>query len=149
MIRRPPRSTLFPYTTLFRSADDRPRAPKLLLIGTPVLEIPKHPQVRHLGYVSDADKFDAIAAAEALVMPSYYESLSMVALEAWALGRPVLANASCDVLAGQCIRSNAGLYYTSGAEFSAALDRLRADTHLAAALGRNGRAFYQRHYAWP
>src|SRR2546422_4744663 len=28
MIRRPPRSTLFPYTTLFRSADDRdPAAP--------------------------------------------------------------------------------------------------------------------------
>src|SRR3712207_7328977 len=26
MIRRPPRSTLFPYTTLFRSADHRPRA---------------------------------------------------------------------------------------------------------------------------
>src|SRR3712207_3420667 len=25
MIRRPPRSTLFPYTTLFRSASDRPR----------------------------------------------------------------------------------------------------------------------------
>src|SRR3712207_7592635 len=25
MIRRPPRSTLFPYTTLFRSGDDRPR----------------------------------------------------------------------------------------------------------------------------
>src|SRR5437868_10666890 len=25
MIRRPPRSTLFPYTTLFRSADRRPR----------------------------------------------------------------------------------------------------------------------------
>ena len=44
-------------------------------------------------------------------MPSYFESLSMVALEAWALGRPVLANARCDVLKGQCIRSNAGLYY--------------------------------------
>src|SRR5947209_16457974 len=26
MIRRPPRSTLFPYTTLFRSHDDYPRA---------------------------------------------------------------------------------------------------------------------------
>ena len=44
-------------------------------------------------------------------MPSYFESLSMVALEAWALGRPVLANGRCDVLKGQCIRSNAGLYY--------------------------------------
>src|SRR3989449_9535258 len=32
MIRRPPRSTLFPYTTLFRSAGGgtAPRAPKLL-----------------------------------------------------------------------------------------------------------------------
>src|SRR2546430_12598877 len=27
MIRRPPRSTLFPYTTLFRSAQERDRAP--------------------------------------------------------------------------------------------------------------------------
>src|SRR6266508_5704939 len=27
MIRRPPRSTLFPYTTLFRSQRDRPHAP--------------------------------------------------------------------------------------------------------------------------
>src|SRR3712207_8084303 len=27
MIRRPPRSTLFPYTTLFRSGADRPAAP--------------------------------------------------------------------------------------------------------------------------
>src|SRR3712207_5854277 len=28
MIRRPPRSTLFPYTTLFRSADHRRRGPE-------------------------------------------------------------------------------------------------------------------------
>ena len=44
-------------------------------------------------------------------MPSYLESLSMVALEAWAMGKPVLANAKCDVLQGQCLRSNAGLFY--------------------------------------
>src|SRR2546430_13482250 len=34
MIRRPPRSTLFPYTTLFRSRD-RPGAPALTLTTTP------------------------------------------------------------------------------------------------------------------
>jgi len=73
--------------------------------------------------LDDADKFDAMAAADALIMPSYFESLSMVALEAWALGRPVLANAKCDVLKGQCIRSNAGLYYDSEAEF---VETLRA-----------------------
>src|SRR3712207_7111281 len=34
MIRRPPRSTLFPYTTLFRS-DDQPRVRRLGLPGHP------------------------------------------------------------------------------------------------------------------
>jgi glycosyltransferase involved in cell wall biosynthesis len=121
----------------------------LVLIGTSLIDIPRHPRVRYLGQLSDEDKFDAIAAAAALVMPSRYESLSMVALEAWALGRPVLANARCDVLLGQCLRSNAGLYYDNSMEFAAALDRLRADRALAVALGDNGRAFYERHYAWP
>src|SRR5262249_31487061 len=74
----------------------------LVLIGHSLLDIPSHPRIRHLGFLDDADKFDAVAAAELLVMPSYFESLSMVALEAWALGRPVLANAKCDVLKGQC-----------------------------------------------
>jgi glycosyltransferase involved in cell wall biosynthesis len=130
-------------------SESAPRPIDLVLIGTPVLRIPSHPRIRHLGYVTDQDKFDAIAAAEALVMPSYYESLSMVALEAWALGRPVLANAHCDVLLGQCMRSNAGLYYESAAEFAAALDALLRDAPLAGALGRNGRDYFARHYDWP
>ena len=54
-------------------------------------------------------------------MPSYFESLSMVALEAWALGQPVLANGRCDVLQGQTIRSRAGLYYDNFPEFAEAL----------------------------
>jgi len=121
----------------------------LVLIGSPVMPIPTHPRVRHLGFVSDADKFDAIAGATALVMPSYFESLSMVALEAWALGRPVIANGRCDVLVGQSRRSNAGLYYGNAAEFAAAVDRLATDPPLAHVMGQNGRAYYAEHYAWP
>jgi glycosyltransferase involved in cell wall biosynthesis len=89
----------------------------LVLVGNAVLPVPQHPRIRHLGFLDDADKFDAMAAAELLIMPSYFESLSMVALEAWALGRPVLANGRCDVLKGQSIRSNAGLYYDGETEF--------------------------------
>jgi glycosyltransferase involved in cell wall biosynthesis len=134
----------------FRDYSNRSNQPlDLVLIGTPVLTIPDHPHIKHLGFVSDQDKFDAIAAAELLVMPSPYESLSMVALEAWALGRPVLASARCDVLVGQCMRSNAGLYYQDAREFGAALDRLLVDRRLAATLGDNGRAFFARHYSWP
>jgi len=121
----------------------------LVLIGNSLLEIPKHPRIRHLGFLDDADKFDAMAAADLLVMPSYFESRSMVALEAWALGRPVLANGKCDVLKGQCIRSNAGLYYESYAEFSETLHAIEQNRWLSASLGRNGRQFFRDHYDWP
>jgi hypothetical protein len=82
-------------------------------------------------------------------MPSYYESLSMVALEAWAVGTPVIANAQCDVLLGQCLRSNAGLYYADAAEFAAVLDTVASDRALAERLGQNGRRYYEQHYSWP
>lgn len=137
------------FDFFLRYADQSGRELDLVLIGTPALPIPTHPRIRHLGYVADQDKFDVLAGAEALVMPSYYESLSMVALEAWALGRPVIANAKCDVLLGQCLRSNAGLYYEDARDFAAVLDRLLKDQALAAALGRNGRAYFARHYSWP
>jgi len=125
------------------------RALTLVLIGKAIISIPDHPQIRHLGFVSDQEKFDAMAAADALIMPSYYESLSMVTLEAWALGRPVLANGRCDVLCGQCTRSNAGLYYESYEEFAETLHTILSNQPLREALGRNGRTYFNTHYTWP
>ncbi|MGE0702771.1 MAG: glycosyltransferase family 4 protein [Vicinamibacterales bacterium] len=120
----------------------------LVLIGHSLLPVPSHPRIRHLGFVQERDKYDAMAAAEVLVMPSYFESLSMVALEAWGLGRPVLANAKCDVLKGQCLRSNAGLFYDSEAEFIETLRAFERNRWLAGLLGRNGRRFFREHYDW-
>lgn len=121
----------------------------LVLIGNSLLPIPEHPRIRHLGFVDDTDKFDAMAAADLLIMPSYFESLSMVALEAWALGKPVLANGKCDVLKGQCLRSNAGLFYENYAEFVETLHAIESNRWLAGALGRNGRQFFKENYDWP
>src|SRR5262249_12471854 len=121
----------------------------LVLIGHSLLPIPQHPRIRHLGFIDEADKFDAMTAADVLIMPSYFESLSMVALEAWALGRPVIANGRCDVLKGQCIRSNAGLFYESRDEFGEALHAIEQHRWLSSSLGRNGRQFFREHYDWP
>jgi glycosyltransferase involved in cell wall biosynthesis len=121
----------------------------LVLIGNSLLDIPSHPRIRHLGFLDDPDKFNAIAGSELLIMPSYLESLSMVALEAWALGCPVLANAKCDVLKGQSIRSNAGLYYDDESEFVEALRAIEHNRWLAGSLGNNGRQYYRDHYDWP
>ncbi len=121
----------------------------LVLVGSNVIDVPKHPRIRHLGFLSDADKFDALSASDLLVMPSRYESLSMVALEAWAIGKPVLANGRCDVLRGQASRSNAGLYYENFGEFAECLYALEGSGPLGGILGANGRQFFRSHYAWP
>ncbi len=121
---------------------------KLVLIGSSVLPIPNHPSILHLGFLNDDDKFNAIAGAEVLLMPSQYESLSMVTLEAWALGKVVLANGRCEVLRGQCLRSNGGLFYENYDEFAEALRMLEQRDWLRRELGFNGRKFFRRNYSW-
>ena len=138
---------LFNY--FHRYAATFPRGLDLVLVGSAVMPVPAHPRIHHLGFLGDEDKFDALAASDLLIMPSYFESLSMVALEAWALGRPVLANGRCDVLKGQCLRSNAGLFYESYEEFAETLYALESNGPLHARLGLNGREYFARHYAWP
>ena len=137
------------FTFFLQALPALPKDLGLVLVGKEILPIPDHPRIRHLGFLDDTDKFDALAAADLLIMPSYYESLSMVALEAWALGKPVLANGKCEVLQGQCIRSRAGLYYENQAEFVETLRAIADGRTLNAALGNNGRTFFDRHYAWP
>ncbi len=125
-----------------------PNLPPLVLVGQPALPIPPHPRIRHLGYVSEQEKFALLAAADLLVIPSPYESLSIVVLEAWALGRPILASARCKVLEGQCLRANGGLFYSDYAEFSETLRALMRRPELRARLGAAGRAYAQREYDW-
>jgi glycosyltransferase involved in cell wall biosynthesis len=121
---------------------------KLVLAGTTVMQIPSHPDILYLGFLGDEEKFDALDGAELLVMPSFYESLSMVTLEAWAVGKPVLANAQCDVLKGQCLRSNGGLFYETYPEFREALNLLLDSPRLSRTLGENGRRYFTANYAW-
>jgi len=137
------------FTFFLQGLPALPKGLGLVLIGKEIIPIPEHPRIRHIGFVDDEDKFDALAAADLLIMPSYYESLSMVALEAWALGKPVLANGKCEVLRGQCIRSRGGLYYENQAEFVETLKAIADGRSLNSALGVNGRLFFDQNYAWP
>ncbi|PWT88654.1 MAG: hexosyltransferase [Acidobacteria bacterium] len=121
---------------------------KLVLIGSPVMKLPNNPAILHLGFLEDEDKFNALSASEMLIMPSQYESLSMVLLEAWGMGKPTLANGNCRVLMGQSIRSNAGLFYTDYQEFKRSLDLLLRRSDIRSAFGRNGRRFYDENYRW-
>jgi glycosyltransferase involved in cell wall biosynthesis len=137
---------LFEY--FLRYVQDRAPHLNLVLVGKAVLPLPDHVNVTHLGVVSDAEKLSAIGAARLLVHPSPYESLSMALLEAWKMERPALVNGRCNVLRGQVQRANGGLYYNSYEEFAEALDWLRGNPAAADAMGRAGRAYFEREYDW-
>lgn len=125
----------------------RDDAPPLVLIGRSPTPLPPRPGVRALGFVDEQTKWDALAACQALVMPSPAESLSMVLLEAWTAGRPALVNAACEVLVAQARRAQGALWYGAADEFALALDRL-LEAPIADALGRQGRRWVREQVSW-
>jgi glycosyltransferase involved in cell wall biosynthesis len=81
-------------------------------------------------------------------VPSPFESLSLLALESFAVGTPILANARSDVLVEHCRSSNAGLWYADRDEFVEALRVLLSDERLRRTLGQNGKDYVRRNYRW-
>lgn len=121
----------------------------LVMAGPVNMPIDEHRSVRVLGFVDPRLREALLANAAALVVPSPYESLSMVLLEAWNHGVPALVNGGCSVLKGQVLRAGGGLYYRNFDEFAGALDYLLAHRQEAAVLGRQGLAYVEQEYRWP
>lgn len=121
----------------------------LVMAGPANMPVPEHPLIRPLGFVDAAVRDALVAHATLLVVPSPYESLSMVLLEAWNHGVPALVNAQCRVLKGQAQRSGGALYYRNYDEFAAALKRLLDRPDVARSLGAAGRGYVARTYRWP
>lgn len=137
---------LIDYFLDFRQQWSRPL--KLVLGGKAHIDLPTHPDIVPLGFISEQDKFDGMTAAAVLMMPSLYESLSMVTLEAWLMGTPVLVNANCTLMKEQVRLSNAGLYYHNPVEFETTLRHLLENPRLRDQLGRSGRTFVKTTYDW-
>ena len=120
----------------------------LVLMGAKLMPLPEEPYINFAGLLSDVERGQALEAATVVVVPSPYESLSLLALEAFSVGTPVLANARSEVLVDHCLNSNAGLFYADRHEFVECLNLLVGDERLRAGLGRNGREYVRRNYRW-
>lgn len=132
-----------------RWADQTGTSVPLVMAGPANMPIPAHPLVKPLGFVDASVREALLARASLLVVPSPYESLSMVLLEAWNHGVPALVNAHCRVLKGQAQRSGGALYYRNYDEFAAALKVLLERPEVARALGAAGLDYVARTYRWP
>jgi glycosyltransferase involved in cell wall biosynthesis len=133
------------YLTL--PLDIRTKYP-LVLIGKSAMNIPENEHIMPVGFVSDEMKYNAIAAAELVIMPSRFESLNMVILESWLCETSVLVNGDCDVLREQCRKSNGGLWYNNYEEFEACLRLMLTKKDLSERMGIHGKDYVEKNYSW-
>ena len=137
---------LFEFFLRYKKENDNDL--KLVMMGKPVIPIPKSEDIISLGFVSEQEKYDVMAGAKFLIMSSPYESLSIVVLEALTLSVPVLCNGKCDVLKGHCTRSNAGLYYKNYYEFEGCVNYMLSHKEEMSLMGQNGVSNVEENYTW-
>lgn len=123
---------------------------KLILIGGGSISIPNgmESNIIDLGFVDEQDKFDAYGGAEFLCNPSLYESFSIVIMESWYSGRPVVVAEKCEVTKRFCEYSNGGLYFNNYAEFEMILNLLLTNKKLSANLGNFGKFYVEENFVW-
>ena len=138
------------YFSEYISRNDTPL--RLVLIGGGSICLPeelvKNGRIADLGFVGKQDKYNAMAAAELLCQPSLNESFSLVIMESWLCGRPVLVHEGCPVTRSFASEANGGLYFGSYFEFEGCLNYLLANKDTASAMGENGRRYVREHFDW-
>ena len=137
------------FDNFLRYKEENPSNLKLVLLGKNMMSIPDNKDIISLGFVSEEDKFNGIKGSRLLVLPSKYESLSIVVLEAFSLNIPVLVNKNADVLKGHCDKSEGGFYYDNYEEFKEYLDKLLNDEELNNVMGNNGHKYVKDNFRWP
>lgn len=123
---------------------------KLLLIGGGRIDIPKSykEDIIDLGFVSVHDKFDAYAASQLLCQPSRNESFSLVIMESWLCGKPVLVHEGCAVTKNFVIESQGGLYFNDYYDFEGCINYFLEHRNVTDKMGQNGKKFVEDNYLW-
>jgi glycosyltransferase involved in cell wall biosynthesis len=127
---------------------------KLAILGGGSFDDLHRPQVLARGdvidlpHVSELDKKRLIRHSAFLCQPSTNESFSIVLMEAWMLGTPVVVHARCAVTKHHVIESQGGLYFSSMEDFAGVAERLLADTELRHLMASKGRRYVQSEYSW-
>ncbi|MGL4574890.1 MAG: glycosyltransferase [Burkholderiaceae bacterium] len=139
---------LFEDFLLFSRKSEKPV--KLVVVGRASMPLPKEDCFVFTDFIDDEIKNALIKGAIALVIPSRFESLSLVLLESLALSTPVIVNACCEVLADHVVDSKAGRSYSNRSEFLLVLQELLEMQEVDRKyLIDCGRAYVETNYSWP
>jgi len=122
---------------------------KLVLVGKNVSDLKGNEHVIFTGFISEKEKYNWLDNAKALVIPSLYESLSMVTLEAMAQGIPVIANAKCEVLENHIQQSKTGYSYTDYTSFINVINKtVSLSKDEREQMGKKSKLYVATNYSW-
>ncbi len=120
----------------------------LVLTGVDNMRLPQRADIDFLGFVDERRKLALMAGAAAFVLPSQYESFSIVTLEAMAQRTPVVVNGRCEVLKDHIERSGAGFHYRTVEELAASMERvLELEATERTRIGEAGRRYVLDRYS--
>jgi glycosyltransferase involved in cell wall biosynthesis len=125
---------------------DREHPDRFAFVCTGRGQVPITGGPRDLGFLSEHDRQDVVAAAAALLQPSVNESLSLAALEAWNEGVPIISHAGCAVVVGHLRRCGGGRMVDSYEQFRDALNDLHAHSAAWRDLGHKGAEYIRVNY---
>ncbi|RZK74658.1 MAG: glycosyltransferase [Pedobacter sp.] len=121
---------------------------KLVLVGQSFMDIPKSDDILKQGFVPEDIKEKLLHFAKALVIPSFYESLSLVTLESMMAEVPVIANDYSEVLKNHIEQSEGGYLFSDAESFKKALDTLLDPTTDITLLKSNAKKYVMQNYNW-
>lgn len=137
-------------TSFFTAYKDRHPGPLALALVGPVVDRPDpHPDIVVTGPVDEAVKWGALRGAVALVHPGGYEAFSLVVVEAWSAGVPVVVNGRCAATREHVERSAGGFSFDSYARFEVVVERLVAEPALRRRLAAAGGTYVADRFLWP
>lgn len=137
---------LFDYFTRYK--EEHPGDFKLVLMGKEMMDVPQRDDILSLGFVSEKEKYDGMAGADFLVLPSEFESMSIVVLDSMKLEVPVLVNGKCIVLKAHCDKSHGGYYYNDYPGFVDGIEKLLESADKGKQMGKSGKAYVDKYYQW-
>jgi glycosyltransferase involved in cell wall biosynthesis len=121
---------------------------RLVIAGDGPCRPPAGPEFEFLGPVTDVEKDRLYAGSLALCQPSWNESFSLVIMESWLAGRPVLVWSGCDVTRGHVQRSKGGLWFGNYLEFKETVAWLLKHETAAGRMGANGQQYVKKNFMW-
>ena len=117
-------------------------------MGVKLMPLPEEPYIRFAGLLSERERLQALEAADGGHRAVAFESLSLLALEAFAWARRFWPTRAARCSSTTACRSNAGLFYADRDEFVECLTLLMADDRLRARWAATDATTSSAHYRW-